>query len=67
MFQFWINHESEGSASPVILGSYHRTMICSFGLMMGDILQRYLYKYSIVKLINPLVEKFLIIVEKWDN
>lgn len=49
---------------PVVLGSYHRPLICGPGLLMCDILHKYLYKRSISKMFNPLIESYLTIGEK---
>lgn len=49
---------------PAVFGSYHRPLIWNPGLLVCDILHKYLYKRSISRMVNPLVESYLTIGEK---
>lgn len=49
---------------PAVFGSYHRPLIWNMGLLVCDILHKYLYKRTISKMFNPLIESYLTIGEK---
>lgn len=49
---------------PAVLGSYHRPLIWNPGLLLCDILHKYLSKRTISRMYNPLIESYLTIGEK---